>query len=824
MDLSRLIYGLMWANKATWILSSKVIGKQFFLVTLLLFTFTLTGCVTLPDPETSQDFTNNRVTSISPGQTAGQTFMVRRARLNGIDLWLQTDQPGNLINIELFHNIEDTSPVFSGSFNSRDGKTHIEIPPLADPPNQSYYLRLSSTVGEVNLLGRNEDNYVKGTAHIDDQPIEADLAFRTTYEYDGGAAISDLRGLLSLWFLILPLGIVLILPGWLLLDFSHLKEKFDWGERVAISLGLSLSFIPLLMLWTALVGLDWGTISLWVVSFILISLLVWKIFKRQPAIDRHSRSNLHTPHFNFRPHASSLILASIFAMTLFTRFAMVRDLAAPPWVDSVHHGLITRLILESGGLPDTYAPYLPPEADYYHFGFHSALATFTWLTDLEIQNSMLIFGQVLNALMIFAVYLLAKTLTNNRPTALAAALISGLFTLMPAYYVSWGRYTQLTGLLILPAAFAVFVLISKSTTISPLKNKSLWLLATFLFAGLFLVHYRVLAFLSTVILAYVLTQISPRKWLKTIGQLLLLGLVSALALLPWLPGAIANLLLPKGLAWTGGSASFSKIPWNFLKPALGETALIVAGIGILLGIILLKRFTLTTLLWSGLLYLLANMAMLRIPGSGFVNPVSVDITWFMPISVLGGFAIGGILEIMDKLIPERWRGIPKIGFVALGFAAAILGAQHLLPTLNPITFLARKADFPAIRWIDENIPAGETILINASAWGYGLYMGNDGGYWISALSNHPTIPPPVLYGLGKSDTISQYNQLIEGVQSEGEDAPSLWELVQNENINYVFIGVRGGVISPQALVESELFEVRYQQDGTWVFEVVGNNH
>ena len=77
----------------------------------------------------------------------------------------------------------------------------------------------------------------------------------------------------------------------------------------------------------------------------------------------------------------------------------------PAWVDSIHHGLITRLILEQGGLPESFSPFIPSGAESYHSGFHSNLATYIWLTDLEIHTAMQFFGQVLNALMGFPIYL-----------------------------------------------------------------------------------------------------------------------------------------------------------------------------------------------------------------------------------------------------------------------------------------------------------------------------------------------------------------------------------------------------------------------------------
>ncbi|MFN2128211.1 MAG: hypothetical protein ACK2TU_10170, partial [Anaerolineales bacterium] len=496
---------------------------------------------------------------------------------------------------------------------------------------------------------------------------------------------------------------------------------------------------------------------------------------------------------------------------------MVRNLATPPWVDSIHHGLITRLIMESGGIPETYAPYLPTEADYYHFGFHSALSFFIWLTGYDIIEGMLIFGQVLNALIVFAIYLFTNTLTKKRSAALAAALIAGVFTLMPAYYTSWGRYTQLVGLLVLPTAFRLFDININQFHIN---NKSLFVISSIVFAGLILIHYRVTAFLGVLIIAYIIAQISLKKWKNAVILLILLGIITTLLLLPWLPGAITNLLLPKGIGWSGNTKSLSQIPWNFLKPGLGFIALGLAGVGLMFGVVLRKRFLITILLWTGLLYLLANLSWFGIPGSGLVNPISMEITLFMPIAAIGGFAIGGVFDVLDKFLPYSWKIVFGVIFIIIGSITSIIGMQRLLPTLNPNTFLAREADIPAIDWISKNIPVHETILINPTGWGYGLYMGQDGGYWISPLSGHLAFPSPVLYGLGTRTEINNINNKIEKLLQIGEDGAAIWEWLQVEDIHYVYLGARGGVISPKALETSGKFAVRYHQDGTWLFETI----
>jgi uncharacterized membrane protein len=147
-----------------------------------------------------------------------------------------------------------------------------------------------------------------------------------------------------------------------------------------------------------------------------------------------------------------------------------------------------------------------------------------------------------------------------------------------------------------------------------------------------------------------------------------------------------------------------------------------------------------------------------------------------------------------------------------------LGAQRLMPTLNPVTFLFRDADYAAIGWIQENLTEDEVIVINPAGWGYGLYMGNDGGYWIAPLADRPTMPPPALYGMSQ-DRHKQVNTFVEALLSIGEDAEAIRNLMIEYDYNFIYIGARGGVISPQALKESGLFEPVFNAENTWVFQI-----
>jgi hypothetical protein len=804
------------------------IQRVYLLVLVLgLLSAPLSGCVTLPDPESTQDNKTDTIGQATPTQTIGQSFVSRRARLEGIGLWLSTDDSDGTLVVELFHRLDDPSPLSTLKLNFGDivdnEVTQIKFPTQDDPPYQSYFIQLKTETGTVRVLGSNQGHYPKGRAHLNGEPIEGDIAFRVSYDYNWKSVLDDLGKGFDHWWVILPLGILLVLPGWHLLSLSGSREHFGVCQQIAISVGLSLAIVPLLMLWTTTFGLSLARYHVWIIAIVLLVITLLHPLLRRLRIRPLQPPRLE-PEFIKRqsPPLIWIALLAILTFSLFVRMAMVRDLAAPAWVDSVHHGLLTRLILETGALPSTYSPFFPPEVNNYHVGFHSMLAFFQWLSGWELPEAMLLFGQVLNALTILAVFLLTTTLLKDETAGVFAALIAGLMTPMPAYYASWGRYTQLAGLLVLPVGLVWVqqVIEANESRLLSKKNLPLFLINSITLAGTFLIHYRVITFLGCLLLAYLVGQTSLRKIPKALGYLLWTGLGSVVLTFPWLIPAIADLLIPKATLWINEATAISEINWRYLTPALGQQSLILAGVGLVWGLIRRQRFVLTLVLWVGLLFVLANPGLLGLPDAGFVNPTSVEISLFMPIAVLGGYVFSQIIQLWKQALPAAWTKV-GIGIFVLGIPVlAIFAATKLLPTLNPVTFLFREADRPAMTWITENIPLEETILINPEGWGYGLYIGHDGGYWIAPLTGRQTLPPPLLYGLGAPEYIRQTNETIEEVIASNTDPPRLWELMQKQDIQYIYLGGRGGMISADALNVSPLFEVRYTRQGVWVFEAL----
>jgi hypothetical protein len=450
---------------------------------------------------------------------------------------------------------------------------------------------------------------------------------------------------------------------------------------------------------------------------------------------------------------------------------------------------------------------------------------------------MLLLGQILNAICVLGSYVLTVSLTKNRVAGLFAAIITGFITPMPAYYTSWGRYTQLAGLLILPPAYILTTqLINESIKnntkfsiyFKDRKNLSVIILLSIIVAGLFLTHYRVSVFYASMVIGYVIVKIiniiykkQPiRNVFPMISIILTVVFTGVIMSAPWWPETIKTLFIPRlDIVNSQKPALFSDFSWAYLTPVYGQIAMILAGIGLLISIIQKKLFGILLIIWITFMFMLANLNSFGFPGADFVNNTSVAIILYIPISILAGYLVAEIFQIGQKPLQGYLRKIYLIVVSAATISAIILGANRILPILNPSTLLYREADSAALDWLDQNAPSDARIVINPFLWGYGMYAGNDGGYWIAPITGRLSFPPPALYGLS-APLSSEVNQISQNVIELSNDATSLHQFLVMNKIEYLFIGVRGGVLSANLLANSPLYEQLYSKNGAWIFQVM----
>ena len=122
------------------------------------------------------------------------------------------------------------------------------------------------------------------------------------------------------------------------------------------------------------------------------------------------------PHMDWR----WLAVPAIFALMAAWRFWQAHGLVFPNWVDSLHHALIVRKMVEAGGLTATLEPYLPGPF-YYHYAFHAVSALFSMLSGAAPADSVLWVGQFMAAAIGLSVYSLVKAASRDwRPGASAS--------------------------------------------------------------------------------------------------------------------------------------------------------------------------------------------------------------------------------------------------------------------------------------------------------------------------------------------------------------------------------------------------------------------
>ncbi|MDT8306874.1 MAG: hypothetical protein RRC07_13145, partial [Anaerolineae bacterium] len=265
----------------------------------------------------------------------------------------------------------------------------------------------------------------------------AELQFTTRYRLLPAGVLHALARLVREGAqLIALLALLLLLPGTVVLLLAgRTLPRFDPAAWLALAMTLGAVFWPLLWQWTTLLGLRWRQGSVLALLVALALLAVGLAWRRPPRL-----APLRSHH---------LLLLLLLLLALAVRLLAVRDLAFPPWVDSSRHALITRLMAERGQMPDDYLPYLNVSRTLYHYGFHTISASLALLGDWPLARLLLLTGQALGAAVPLALYGGAWMATRRPAAALLAAFLVAFPFHFPAYYATWGRFTQLTGVLVL---------------------------------------------------------------------------------------------------------------------------------------------------------------------------------------------------------------------------------------------------------------------------------------------------------------------------------------------------------------------------------------
>jgi hypothetical protein len=611
--------------------------------------------------------------------------------------------------------------------------------------------------------------------------------------------------------LILALLALLIVPGFLLERWLLVHSRLPLITRSALWPALGLSTVAVLYQWAAALGMSLAPVALQgtLAICLLAALGVWL---RQAASTQLRIAG--------RAWIWPLVLALVLALTLWTRFAHIRELAAPAWVDSLHHALLIRVAAEQGHAPYALEPLLPIERLAYHSGFHSFVAAVLAVcgggfaatgadlcaTPVRLPEVMLPLGQMLNALAALGWAGAAALIWRQRSAAVTAALVVGLASIMPAYYVSWGRYTLVAGMLLLPGSLVALTLafgeLRRPREAGPVVAAGL------LLAGLSLVHFVALCLALLWGVALVFTAQLPLRHLVKRG--LLLGGVALGLTLPWYAMLVPQIQPGAGAAvmHVAGEPGYNAMPVALLWAGNNALLAALAGCAAFLALLWRRRVAATIAVWWALVVLAANPVLLGLPYLSFFTNEFVAITLFAPLALL----IAGGAAVLETRLPG-WRA----QFIPAALAATALWlALHFQSVVRPDTVLANAADLRAVAWAARHTPPDARFVVNTAGWLYDVDRGADGGWWLAPLAGRAVSTPPVVFTYGSPSFVAQVKQDTSWLRSgAGTDPTALAEFMRRRGYSHVFATRRGTSVDPERLRSApEFIELHRDEDVT----------
>ena len=626
--------------------------------------------------------------------------------------------------------------------------------------------------------------------------------------------------------------IVLFLPGtaWMALIRSG---RMDPLEKLAEAAGASLALTGLAALYLFLVG-----IRLNAGGMIGIYLAVLA-FGTAAAVRSGWR-----PRINGWALLAGGALLAISAWRLY----QARDLVLPAWVDSVHHSLLVRRLLDYGGLAPDWLPYLAAPL-YYHYGFHILAAAFSFWSGLDPAQAVLTLGQVISACVAISVYRLGKAVWGRALPAGLAALFTAFGFHMPAYYLTWGRYPLLAGLIVLPLAMAAALEVQRTPA-----DRGAWARLALYTAAVCFCHFLTVGLLGLFFL--VLLGVEANHWMRSrslrgvVWQPFAAAALGALVALPWLVRVwsythsmfsvdVPNLLDP---------AMESAGVWEYLVfltgPLRSHILLIFGGIGLIAALLIGGRIRWIAV-WGMLLAFLAT------PIGPRFNPFRPDhlaIVLFLPGSLLLADLLdhtGEGLAVLAEWVRTQCRsrsetlpaetlaaGASASGFswvvrmilasglpLVVGVGLAGWGLWETRDILNPVTILVEPADVKALQWVEQQTPPDARFFINSTAWFSGSYRGVDGGYWLLPYTGRFSIVPPVAYAWGNSADVLRIVDWSKRASEVKTCDEAFWSLVDEAQLTYVYLRIGAGSLQPEGLAACPGLIPVYAQGGVEIYQL-----
>jgi hypothetical protein len=613
-------------------------------------------------------------------------------------------------------------------------------------------------------------------------------------------------------------------------------------ERITLSVGLGIALPPLLLLLSHQVGLKWSGQATYV--YLLVCLVV---------VAFNRKLKLAKPNFALR----DVVLIIVVLTTLIVRLFVARDLPSALFGDGFQHTMIAQLLVDNGGLFSSWQPYAPLTTFTYHFGFHANVAFFHAFTQTDVIRGALLVGQSMNAATCLVAFALVSRLTRLHGASESLATATGLFAAtltsfantQPAFFVNWGRYTQLAGQIVLPVLLLCWAQLFENVRAGGTRSElaRLIFLCGVVTACLILTHYIVTIFAALMVSAYWLAIVlSETKWRATISAGAIAVVAAAVALMltaPWLQNTLGGYLASNTNAFISGDAGAQRIAnYSALRPItpdyLNKWVLLSGLIGF--AISLARREWRVSLLgvWALLTVLTVTPATVGLPGSGVVDSLTGYIALYVTVTPLAAYAFACGFDWVSSFVKQTESLLPLASILI-----SVWGAGWQRDIVNAKAFqLLTSTDVQAMSWIRANTPKTTRFLVNSfPAYDGTLIAGNDGGWWLTFLTGRETNLPPLPYGTerGVREDKEIFARTV-GITTQFRGKPlvdpsatridltraDVLELAKQFGYTHIYIGANSAPeaqmtdrFDTTALRNSDNFKLVYEQDGVEIFEM-----
>ena len=556
-----------------------------------------------------------------------------------------------------------------------------------------------------------------------------------------------------------------------------------------------------------------------------------------------------------------LLYWTIFGMALFIRLYPLLGLYGPPADDPKMHVLLTQLIVENHGFPDTWGMYAPKGYTnapiMYFLMFHGICAYIHFLTTISVVQSVLIITNVYSALITLGLFYLSNHLFNNKKISLLAAFFVALVSNNPLRFFGWGGNVGLaTYFLSLTTLGVLIKYFFYNETYESHFDRIL--VGGLLLGGLISMHPLdtiVIIGCATPFLLYLLAKQWSFQRSRDVLILcilsLLIGLLSLYKLLLYPSSPVIQQFIIEQQApfWKEKQILRPEHIWALisLNPSVVNYFLFLVRHWISTRVVLFAIIGVLSLIlsreWDKAGFLLSwttfqsffivngpyGLFFVKFPQWYNFLPDRFLLGLALPLSILAGYGLFSVIQILllyhktriQKLINVQRLNIKKAFLcsivpltIILILAWTSLGIYYqwnfMIESreLSPIT----DSDYEAFLWIKENTPTNATFFVTYA----------DAGQWIPVFTQRRVSP---LF-INQNEKIYMENEIfgdtVIPLMLENPNDPLALSLLKKQGITHIYIGSKT-IFSRQQLVpdlfDEPNYECVYMQNNVWIFQL-----